>query len=378
MPYTGDGRSRPSTATESPRGGFAGWLSGTAAGNALDSLSRPSDPRQTTPDATPTRLRKAQPVAMPDNPSTPRSTVSTTASRFMTALSTRLAPAQPSPALDDELSNLDISSALFPPNSPSDRDAFSPAAFKNLQTNAVGLLSRFQTAYRSKAAALRDLEMDRAAQRDELEEAVTRAAHLKMQLEDMAHRAAEQEEAMKQLMDELMAEKHAREEERLVRGRAAVAGSMVSEDLGVDEEQSVRRWRKSGGTEGSYDETDEESVDESVFSRSRSPTTPGIAGDGSGDLPMGLMVRGSGTVVVRQQQRTSSQMPMTAIQKLFKGVVGDVEGVDGCRNCKGKDASVAWDTVSVLRDENKHLKQRVGQLEVAVEGALDMVNGLGL
>jgi hypothetical protein len=32
----------------------------------------------------------------------------------------------------------------------------------------------------------------------------------------------------------------------------------------------------------------------------------------------------------------------------------------------------------LLRDENRHLKTRVGELEVAVEGALDLVNGLGL
>lgn len=75
---------------------------------------------------------------------------------------------------------------------------------------------------------------------------------------------------------------------------------------------------------------------------------------------------------------------MTTFQKIIKGVVDVAEEigqelgtVQACRNCEGKDASVAWDTVSLLRDENKHLKQRVGQLEVAVEGALDLVNGLG-
>lgn len=388
MPLTGDGRrSRPgTTASEtSPqqRGGFAGWLTGTAAGNALDSLSSRTDSR--TPDATPTKLRKTQ-TAIPEPPSTPAESVSTRASRFMTALSTRLAatqpttpaaPAPPDPLDNDELYNLDIESALFPPGSPRDRDAFSPAAFKNLQANALGLLGKFQAAYRGKVAAARDLEAERAAQRDELEEAVVRAEHLRMQLEGMARRAAEQEGAMRGLVEELVAERRGREEERLARERAmaavAVAGSMVSEDLGVDEEEEWSRRgskRKSGGSGESWAETDEESVDESVFSRSRSPAA--VEGVGGGEVPAGLVKSGSGTV----RGRNSGQM--STFQKIFKNIAGDGEEVNGCRNCQGRDASVAWDTVSLLRDENRHLKQRVGQLEVAVEGALDMVNGLGL
>jgi hypothetical protein len=374
MPFTGDGRrpSRPGTAVSesSQRGGFAGWLSGTAAGNALDSLSRPDSSRSSDVNVTPTKLRKTQ-TAMSENPATtPTDSVSAKASRFMSALSTRLAaPAQPPPVADDELYNLNVESALFPPGSPTDRDAFSPAAFKNLQANAVGLLGKFQAAYRAKVLAVRDLDGERAAQRDELEEAVTRAAHLKLQLEGMAHRAAEQEKAMQQLMDELMGEKHAREEERLARQRGAVgtAESMVSEDLGVDQDWGQRK-RKSG--ESAWGETDEESVDESVFSRSRSPTVQGM-GEGSVDLSM--VKSGTGTIRAR-----NGGGQMNALQKMFKGIAGDVEEANGCKNCQGQDSSVAWETVSMLRDENRHLRQRVGQLEVAVEGALDMVNGLGL
>jgi len=46
---------------------------------------------------------------------------------------------------------------------------------------------------------------------------------------------------------------------------------------------------------------------------------------------------------------------------------------NGCRNCEGKEASMAWDTVGLLRAENKGLKNQVGRLESAVEGALDML-----
>ena len=72
---------------------------------------------------------------------------------------------------------------------------------------------------------------------------------------------------------------------------------------------------------------------------------------------------------------------MSALQKIIRGISGETDSTEtssDCDKCKGQEASIAWDTVSLLRDENKHLKHRVGQLEVAVEGALDLVNGIGL
>lgn len=208
MPFTGDGRSRPGTAagseSASPRG-LAGWLSGTTTTVAAGNLSSRMGSR-TTPDVTPTRLRKNTTTTTALDSSANIDTTPSAASRFMSALSTRLAPQQPQPppthpSLDsDPLYNLDIDSALFP--SPSDRDAFSPAAFKNLHLNAAGWLQRYQAAYRSLALADKEAESLRVAERDELEEAATRAAHLKMQLEGMARRAAEQEEAMRLLVEE--------------------------------------------------------------------------------------------------------------------------------------------------------------------------------
>ncbi|KAK3333130.1 hypothetical protein B0T19DRAFT_117537 [Cercophora scortea] len=417
MPLTGDGRGTGRGG--SPRGGFAGWLSSTAAASALgmtpSPVSRPptegASPLDVTPDTTPTRLRRSLTgVSVPEPSTTPKSTVTTTASRFMSAISSRFTPAPSSPMLDDELCNLDIEAALFPPMSPlSDRDAFSPAAFKNLQSNAVGLLTKMQSAYRERVVALRELEAERSAHRDEIEEAETRAQHLKMQLEGMSRKAQEHEQAMRQLMEELAAEKKLRAEERLAAGgdKASTVmseGSMVSEDLGVDEEHRRRKWRKSGSTvksELTGFDTDEESAEsESVFSRCRSPTIPvhsafdGVGGgnpasiDGAAPSPH-LPRNNSSSLAVPSSSSSSSssnskprgagQPQMSALQKIIRGISGEAEeSPNGCANCKGQDASVAWDTVSLLRDENKHLKHRVGSLEIAVEGALDLVNGIGL
>ncbi|KAL2156400.1 hypothetical protein VTH82DRAFT_1145 [Thermothelomyces myriococcoides] len=324
---------------------------------------------------------------------------------------------------EDELCTLDIEAALFPsspsPSSPSSgaRDPFSPSAFKNLHMNAVGLLTRMQAAYRSQATALRDLQAERAAERDELEEAVTRAAHLKMQLEDMSRKAAEREAAVRELAGELERERKARSRAEAELTAAAVQSkmsegegtpSMVSEDLGVEEDRRRRRRRRlkrnSGGERGEEEEEEEGSsttddeIDsaesESVFSRCRSPpltlqsplqtqappmgaldgaSAPRVAATGGFGTPGSKNAGGSGSLNSTPKQRTGQ--PMGAFQKILRGFSGDAAG---CSNCKGQDASVAWDTVSLLRDENRHLKNRIGELEHAVEGALDLVNGVGL
>lgn len=330
---------------------------------------------------------------------------------------------RPPPAITaemhEELLTLSVEEALFPTGTPATKDAFSPAAFKNLQTQATGLLTKMQNAYRQKAQALVDLEKDREAEREEVEEAETRAKHLKFQLEDMASKATEQERRMQQLMEELAVERRGRAElergfnhlatttkstlpaHRLSPspgGFQSEAGSTISEDLGVDAEEAFqkRKWRKSNGTDTSF-ETDDDAMSfaesESVFSRPRSPsastttTTRGVETGSVVDMvPTPQSMRGPAaaggaskrtsvaSVASTTNTNRRSTQQMSTFQKLMKGISGG----EGCPNCKGQDASVAWDTVGLLRYENKDLKQRVGELEDCLEGALDAVNGIGL
>lgn len=351
------------------------------------------------PETTPKRLVRSQTAGPTDN--APKNTViapapaPAPAKMSLLSMFSRNAPVVVTQAEHDELLNMKVEEALFPAGSPTSKDTFSPAAYKNLQQQATGLLGKMQNAYRQKAQALSELEKEREADRDELEEAETRATHLKFQLEDMAHKAVEQERHMKQLMEELAAERRARADDqssmlkRLPTGLQSEAGSTISEDLGVDDAEEIqkRKWRKSNGTDVSF-ETDDDSISfgegESVFSRPRSPsastftTTRGGADNSSVmdmPLPTPTSTRGGGNVrtsVASSNRKSTSQM--STFQKLMKGISGD----DGCRNCKGQDASVAWDTVGLLRDENKGLKTRVNELEDCLEGALDAVNGIVL
>ncbi|KAK4661783.1 uncharacterized protein QC763_707640 [Podospora pseudopauciseta] len=397
MPYTGEGRIRQRA--ESPRSGLAGWLSGTAAGSALGMTPNSSiDDRtnnnnsSTTPTTggndknqiseapdmmTPTRPPPQRSSLPP--PPTPKTATTTPAgggggtmtSRFMSAFTSRFtAPTTPTTSTmeaADELLTLNIETALFPPSSTPGNETFSPAAFKNFQANAVGLLTKYQTAYKSQSGTIHNLRQEHSAQKDELEEAETRAKHLKFQLENMAKELAEQQHKVRALTEELQ---HERE-------RSKAPSVVLSEDLGVDK---IRHHKRRSGESWSADDDEEvESAEsESVFSsrcRSPVPETPVQGGFPGGNSKLGTPITSSTTP--RQQTQQPKPVTMNAFQKIFRGVVAAGEE-GGCRNCKGQDASVAWDTVGLLRDENRQLKTRVGELEGAVEGALDLVNGIGM
>lgn len=186
--------------------------------------SRPEAVRTGSADATPTKVRSPPAVsAAPASPGRlPKVSSPSTASRFsfFTSSMSALRGFASSPAAvpqDDELLQLDIEAALFPAGAPAEGDAFSPAAFKNLHMNAAGLLRKFQTAYKRRSTALQELKAEREAQDDEKSEMETRTRHLKMQLEGMAKKAAENESIMQALMEELSKEKRLRVEEREVR-----------------------------------------------------------------------------------------------------------------------------------------------------------------
>ncbi|KAF4589758.1 hypothetical protein GQ602_003647 [Ophiocordyceps camponoti-floridani] len=289
---------------------------------------------------------------------------------------------------DEELLTLDLEAALFPSGPPADGDCFSPAAYKNLRLNAAGLLRRFQAAYQRRDTALQELRAERDAQDDERSEAATRARHLKKQLEEMAHKADENEAIIRSLVQHINEDRKQRMETRRPGGKRHVPSMMsaASEDLAVEEDQRRNARRSSGLTTKSdtSSDTDEDSIEAaSVFSRCRSPTSTVCTLETVTDTPPPPQIKAA--VLGPPRTPKAPQPQMSAIQKLFKGMSGDApkttddqRGPASCRNCQGQDASVAWDTASLLRIENRGLKQRVSELEEAVEEALDAVNGIRL
>ncbi|KAI9897179.1 hypothetical protein N3K66_008201 [Trichothecium roseum] len=296
---------------------------------------------------------------------------------FFSSLTGAKAPLPATACNGDELMNLDIEKALFPAGSES--NSFSPAAFKNLQMNAVGLIQKYQSAYQQKSTTLEELRAEKENEMELKEEALMRTQHLKIQLEEMARKAAEQEAIMHSLMEELAQEKKMLVDERQSRvvGPSSSGCSTMSEDLGAEYDQQKRMWRRSDGTAKSImSDTDGESIEEaSVFSRSRSPTIGTTMTDISPSETPSIHVK-TPTMPVARLSKAQPQPQLNTFQKLFK--MSPAPQTSSCSNCEGQEASVAWDTVHLLKDENKGLKERVGELEDAMEGALDAVLGVGM
>ncbi|KAL9941264.1 hypothetical protein ACHAO5_009173, partial [Verticillium nonalfalfae] len=353
MPFTGDTR-----AGRSPESGarslLSSWLPGPASPSEMDN-----------PSSTPSKSLRNNMTPLNTNASTNTSRFAFISSSFSALTKSATSPTRKAKH-DDELLNMNIHDALFPPSaSPAgSRDAFSPASFKNLEMTAVALLTKFQHAYESQSAALREMEVERDTQAEEVEEADTRTKHLKLQLENMALQAAEREKEMQALMAALEREKAANRS-----GLASDSATITSEDLGAEDDQKRRLWRKS-----MTEDTDEESVGDapSVFSRSRSPTLAAH--------PLGLDAQQPSNKNASSRNSMQSQPQISAFQKLMRGFGDAAVGQAGaaCQRCQGQDERAAWDTASLLRDENRGLKIRVAELETCVDAALDAVHGIRL
>ncbi|KAN0115443.1 hypothetical protein V8E51_004987, partial [Hyaloscypha variabilis] len=195
------------------------------------------------------------------------------------------------------------------------------------------------------------------------------------------------------------------------------------EDLGIRQQRG--KWHHNHNSHSvdlssaSAGDSDAESLNaDSVFSRSRSPTLtvsstgPSVAGttDSTPEIAQAQFARlttfsnphsnaslspisTSTSTSTPRPQKPPFQQQKSTFQKLLTGLTGETErereerdsglgglglGETGCENCRGKSSSVAWDTVGLLRAENKGLKERVQGLEEGVEGALDLCRGLGL
>ena len=100
----------------------------------------------------------------------------------------------------DSLYMLDINRQLFPDGPV---DTLDPSSFHTLLANATSLAQTLHKAYKSRVMESHNQNSELAAQTDELDEAETRARHLKMQLSDMSARMTDTETSLRtQLVEE--------------------------------------------------------------------------------------------------------------------------------------------------------------------------------
>jgi hypothetical protein len=254
-------------------------------------------------------------------------------------------PTQPPTSTADDIANLDIRTALQPASL---ADPFSPSSFKTLLQHAEDLLKRLQTSYKQQSATLKEVTAEKEAQKEELEEANTRAEHLKMQLDDMTKKVAEQDKAMMNLVDKLAAQKKWRQDEEAKR-----TIRLVQEPERSHCNCCRRRTRNRPSLTSTISDSaseflsDDDSPAESVFSHNEGGRESRLSHTSASSMGYPEIVRGVGMH-------------------------------SACVNCEGINANEAVGIVSILKLENGALKERVGYLEGALDGCLDLVQGLGV
>ncbi|KAL6706726.1 hypothetical protein ACN47E_005268 [Coniothyrium glycines] len=218
------------------------------------------------------------------------------------------------------------------------------------------------------STALVDARSEQSAQEDELDEAETRNRHLKMQLETMAARAAEQDEQMRSLMEDLAFERRARQEEEAARKRslALIRGPAQCEHS-TCQDTTPRRRARTNGSEVSVDsgfESECENDAASVFSRNcLSPT-----GTDHSSIHEIDDSTPKGKKPLLLQRRST-------YDKVRDGTASSGQGSWGCANCEGGAQSAVWSRLAKEREENRTLRMRVESLEEAVDSALNVVDG---
>ena len=254
------------------------------------------------------------------------------------ASKTTVTTLQPQDVVRDEFYNLDIKRAIQP-HGPT--DPFSPSSFKNLEQNAEGLLARMQIAYRQKVHSIANVRAEQEVQEEELEEARTRAQHLKLQLDTLSSRLDERNQEMDRLIKELKEEKQLRQEE-MTRNRTI---RFVNEDTPFDRQTRSRASLGSNASipsmlsDGGSTPSDLSDTSMHGFGAMSSPHTPRSVA-----WPQDLQYDSSG-----QSHKSSGQTDHTPDQE-----------------------------ASARIQENIELRSRVGHLEKELDGCLEILKGIGL
>lgn len=256
-----------------------------------------------------------------------------------------------------ELINLNVQDVLFPHGG---LDDYSPASFKNLQQNAEGIIRSFQAAYAANLAELRKIASDLNIQQDELSTHRDKNECLKMQLLEMADRAHEQEKSLADLR---------LENEQLKANEAALRSIRVIQDNTDHHDGAQRRstYRRTRSSDVSYTDSldsasDAMSISPSIFSEDDTAHSPATSvGCPSPVLKQARIVSPS----MHHQPRFEHPQPLNA------NVM-----VPECQNCYGMKSSEAWDVMNVMKAESAALKTRIAELELAQDGALDLLAGL--
>ncbi|KAK5128576.1 hypothetical protein LTR08_004060 [Meristemomyces frigidus] len=252
----------------------------------------------------------------------------------------------------DEIMAVDINTTLFPNGS---ADPLSPHAYNDLLINATNLLQRMQAAYKEKVDYISSIQPEIEAQQEEVEEAETRSRHLKLQLEDMSCRAAEQNETMQEMAIQLAEEKlKALEAQETTRSTVKLVRRSTDKSTDGDNEVTPRRWKRGSGGSHASDSGFESDIDYAESIKSGGVETP--------LSPLAMAI----TPVYDSHEwafDTSNSRPaLPRLSPRFSAAAYDYKPV-------GSDSP----SVEHLRGENAALRRQMEEMQRTLQGCIDFV-----
>lgn len=180
-----------------------------------------------------------------------------------------------------------------------------------------------------------------------------------------------------------------KEEEARQRSVMPVKSSADDESVSdISVELQTPKWntkRQSNGTlpSDSGFESGDESVAESVFSRRDGAETPtSIVPASSNVSQVNVPAPQSTTLQVNHKEpKPTSAIPArsSAYDRVMKGLASSgitsawAGSASKCKICYGVPSSEAWSVMGVLKEENKGLKIRLGELEMVIDDCLSIV-----
>lgn len=200
-----------------------------------------------------------------------------------------------------------------------------------------------QNGYRLRCNEVRELQCEVSVKDEECEEAETRATHAKMQLEGMAKRFAAQEAKTEMLERMLVQQQQETLELRRQSGQSSRRVSLRMVPDSPPQDVTTRNWKRTSHT-GASDS--------------------GFESDGDGDSIFSV----------------PSPVSSSASMVENDAIPAEAEKVRMVRVERGHDAifhsNVARAYAPIeMRIENQRLRERVEELELAVEGCLDLISG---
>lgn len=289
---------------------------------------------------------------------------------------------------NEELLNLDVTKSLF---SSGPLDPSSPDTHRNLVQNVEILVSRLQTALRESTMSLNQMRIEKEAQAEKSDDSETRAKHLKIQLHNMTTKLAEQDAAMMNLVDELAQEKQLRREEEYARKRSVMlvkASRAEAAALGTGNSHDGSPLGQKGRSSTVSDSGFESEDDSSLYSgslRNQGVVSPVVSTSSFSTATSPDVSSKPETPPQLEKLQTQFSRPkvggapprkLSTFQNVIKGLSGKPQS-SSCSNCSGVRASEAWNIVSLLKEENKGLKQRLDYMEDALDGCLNEVVRIG-